>query len=458
MTSSVPSGSPDPSLREAIAAIDRLRRSRATVALVSRWAPYAAGGAVVTAVAARWFGWSLTVPVIWLVASLVALVVALWWGRRSLDVSDAAAAELDARAQLGGELHSAHWFAGHQTRAADDPILKQWTTYHLARATARVQSIDWASLYPPVQAMRQWLGSAALVAVAVTALVIGPRSRAAVLASQGLSPEEAEMAAMSLLPEDIQKKIDELLASIEDGELTADGAKLKMDEIRDLLEQLNASNAEEAKGKAGEAADAQPGGEKPGDDSLSKKAEELADNSAGLPEDVRWSIDDLASRLANADAGQRETNKDNQAASEQTGEQGQASDEASKEEMGEAAGMQMVREAASDASEGQMMNGGGGAMGGDSRPGAGGNQGGNGTPPPVALQQALRQELIQAEADLLGENIDTDIRRQTEQSQAKVGFSRVAAPTSFDRSRAALPPPVPEAHRSLLQRYFIRRQ
>jgi hypothetical protein len=52
--------------------------------------------------------------------------------------------------------------------------------------------------------------------------------------------------------------------------------------------------------------------------------------------------------------------------------------------------------------------------------------------------------------------VDTEIRRKTEESKAKVGFSRVATPTSFDRSRAALPPPVPEAHRSLLQRYFHR--
>ena len=79
MTSSVPSGQPDPSLREAIAAIDRLRRSRATVALVARYAPYAAGGGVVAAIAARWFGWSLTIPVVWLAGSLVALLGAFLW-------------------------------------------------------------------------------------------------------------------------------------------------------------------------------------------------------------------------------------------------------------------------------------------------------------------------------------------------------------------------------------------
>jgi hypothetical protein len=264
-----------------------------------------------------------------------------------------------------------------------------------------------------------------------------------------------------MLPADIQKKIDELLAAMKAGELSDEAARLKVDEIRDLLDKLNAAKADEANRQGDAAKDAKPGGERPNDDAgdqLTKKAEELADSSAGLPEDVRWSIDDLASRLANADASKRETNKDNAAASEETGEKGAGSDDAASAEMAQAAGMQMVREAASDAAEGQMMNGGGGAMGGDSRPGQGGNQGGNGAVDMTALKQALRQEMIQAQADLLGQTVDTEIRRKTEQSQAKVGFTRVATPTSFDRSRAALPPPVPEAHRSLLQRYFLRCQ
>jgi hypothetical protein len=383
----------------------------------------------------------------------------MWWGRRELDVTDAAAAEMDARAGLQGELHSAHWFAGHTTTGvAGDVEPGQWTRFHLSHAASKIQSADWASLYPPIQAARQWMASGALIAVAVMALVIGPRSRAAMLAEQGLPPETA-MAAGEMLPADIQAKIDALLAAIESGELSADAARLKVDEIRGLLDKLNAATAEESARKGEAAKDAAAGGEKPLDEGdLTKKAEELKDSAAGLPEDVKWSIDDLASRLANSDASKRETNKENQSASEQTGEKGAGSDEAAKAEMAQAAGMQLVREAASDAAEGQMMNGGGGAMGGDSKPGAGGNQGGNGTPVATALQQALRQELIQAQADLLGQTVDTEIRRKTEQGQAKVGFSRVAAPTSFDRSRAALPPPVPEAHRSLLQRYFQRRQ
>jgi hypothetical protein len=446
VTQPVPTGSPDPALRATIATIDQLRRSRASVSLIARYLPYAAALGLALALASRWFGWSWAVPAVFLATTIAVVVAALMWGRRAVEVSDAAATDIDARAGFGGELHSAHWFAAHEApHVAGDGEPGKWATFH-----------DWKTLYPPVRAAKQWLASGALMAVAVIALLNGPRSTAAILAEQGLTAAEAEQAQLALLPEDIQKKIDELLAAIKSGELSADAARLKVDEIRALLEKLNA--AEEAKGK-GEAAKNAQAGEKPNDDEgdkLTKKAEELADSSAGLPEDVRWSIDDLASRLANADASKRETNKENAAASEKTGEKGQGSDEAAKAEMAESAGMQMVREAASDAAEGQMMNGGGGAMGGDSRPGAGGNQGGTGQANVTALQQALRQEMIQAQADLLGQTVDTEIRRKTEQSQAKVGFSRVATPTSFDRSRAALPPPVPEAHRSLLQRYFQR--
>lgn len=459
MTHPVPTGSPDPALRAAIASIDQLRRSRASVSQIARFLPYAAGFGLALALASRWFGWSWAVPAVFLATTIAVVVAALMWGRRSVEVSDATATDIDARAGLGGELHSAHWFAAHEApHVTGDAEPGQWATYHLAKASSKIGATDWASLYPPVRAAKQWLASAALIAVAVVALLNGPRSTAAILAEQGLTAADAEKAQLELLPADIQKKIDELLAAIKSGELSAEAARLKVDEIRALLEKLNAS-AEESKGKGDAAKNAEAGGEKPSDDEgdkLTKKAEELADSSAGLPEDVRWSIDDLASRLANSDAAKRETNKENAAASEQTGEKGTGSDDAAKAEMAQAAGMQMVREAASDAAEGQMMNGGGGAMGGDSRPGAGGNQGGTGQANMAALQQALRQEMIQAQADLLGQTVDTEIRRKTEQSQAKVGFSRVATPTSFDRSRAALPPPVPEAHRSLLQRYFQR--
>lgn len=448
----------DPTLRAAVAAIDQRRRARAARAQVAHLAPYAAGLGLLLAIASRWFGWTVGVPAVALIILAIALLALGWWGSRAIPVTDAAASSIDIDASMGGELHSAHWFAGRPSPEASAPDGSSWSAFHLAHAAKRIQATDWSALYPAVQATRQWATSGALVAVAIIALVIGPRSREATLLSQGMTPEEIEQAmAREMLPDDVQAKIDALLGELGEGGLTDEEARLKMDELRDLLARMDAAGKEAELSKE-KAADA--GGLKPGDDAdkLAAKAEKAADASAGLPEDVRWSLEDLANRLANAKENQSKTNEKNQSASEETGEKGKAGEGAEASQMQQAAGMQMVREAASEGAEGQMMQGGGGAMGGDSKPGAGGNQGGQGKLNMVALGQALRQEMIQAQTDQLGENIDTDLRRKTEQSQAKVSFTRVPAPTTFDRSRAALPPPVPEAHRSLLQRYFQRRK
>jgi hypothetical protein len=223
--------------------------------------------------------------------------------------------------------------------------------------------------------------------------------------------------------------------------------------MKKLDPELSAKLAEMAK-NAQELADSMPAGEKP-----SEGAEMAKDTSAGLPEDVRWAVDDLAERLANA-SRERQTAENNPSASEETGEMGTGSEQAASAEGANSdMQMKMSREAAADPGAAKMTMGGAGAMGGDSRPGAGGNTGGEGQNKldPLAIAQALRQELIEASADTKGENVEReDIRRKTEQGEATVGFTRVAPPSTVDRSRAQAPPVVPDARRALLYNYFIR--
>ena len=73
------------------------------------------------------------------------------------------------------------------------------------------------------------------------------------------------------------------------------------------------------------------------------------------------------------------------------------------------------------------------------------------------IAQALRQELIEASADTLGQNVSNeDIRRKTEQSKSALGFTHVAAPPAVDPSRTLLRHPflTPQA---LVLQHFIRR-
>ena len=49
-------------------------------------------------------------------------------------------------------------------------------------------------------------------------------------------------------------------------------------------------------------------------------------------------------------------------------------------------------------------------------------------------------------------------KKKTEQGKSALGYTRVAESRTFDPSRAAAPPPVPEARRQLLLNYFIRKR
>src|SRR6185503_4013045 len=156
---------------------------------------------------------------------------------------------------------------------------------------------------------------------------------------------------------------------------------------------------------------------------------------------------------------ERKTNENNPAASSETGETGKGSEQAEAQPNGQSS-MQLMREAAKDPGAAQMMMGGAGMIGGDSQAGAGGNQGAKtGQADVKSIAEALKRELVEANADARGENVPIeDIRRKTEQGRSTLGFSRVSALTTFDRSKTAAPPAVPVARHPLLYNYFIRKK
>ncbi len=438
--------SSDRVLREVVALADQRRRARGAVAVLVRAAPIAALIVLVGALAARIAGWSAWAPLGLLIALALGLSAYTWLTCRRRETSDAIAAAVDADATLSGELRSAHWFEG-------TGVKDEWSRFHVDRATEHARAVDWAALYPRVRGGRSWAVTAVLVAAAVV-LSVGVPGRRLASASGGPGEPGAARSAAELLSLELQKKLTALMVQMEEGKLDAEQIKASLAELKDLMAKIDPAMQK----KLEELLKNRP----PGADAKGEKANfndglDKANSQAGMPEDVRWALEDLASRLANGEKD-RQTNPNNPSASSETGETAVGSAQAKMEQAGASEmSVKMVREAASDPGAAKMMAG-GGMMGGDSRSGAGGNKGAEtGAAEALLVAQALRKELVEAAADTQGENVNKeDIRRKTEQGKSALGFTRVA-PATFERSRADAPPPVPEARRPLVQRYFIRK-
>ncbi|HKW00750.1 MAG TPA: hypothetical protein VJN96_13065 [Vicinamibacterales bacterium] len=427
------------------------RRARRAVRELARIAPWVAAVALMTTALARLLGWPMVTT--WAGLALVAAGLGAWflWRRRAPAATDLMAASLDADAGLRGELRSAFWFS--EQREADP-----WASFHVERAAERLTVLQWSDFYPPVRATRAWVVTAVLIALAAIVTVRLPARRAVVSVKPGAAVDTADLPLEAILPPDVRRRLEDLLKQIEAGKMKAAEANAKMKDLEDLLSKLDPSLdpklAELAK-RAQEAAAADPKGDKR---SLADRAKAAA-AEAGLPEDMREQLKELADKLSNPRVGERQGESQNASASSDAGQLGKASEGAQANEASAAqAAMQLSREAASDPS-GQMMLAGAGSMGGDSRAGAGGNSGAKpGNINASQIAQALRQELIEASADTLGQNVaNEDIRRKTEQSKSALGFTHVVAPPAVDPSRTLPPPPVPDARKPLVLQYFIRR-
>jgi hypothetical protein len=431
-------------VRNLVAGADRRRRARAALTHLQWLAPRLAGAVLIGAAASR----LLSVPA-WLgPAALATAAVSMglyWWiERRPRPTTDAIAAAIDADAHLAGELRSAHWFEAH-------PTADQWVSFHVNQALTRAADVGWETIYPSARSAKPWAVAALLAAaIVVTGLQVPARSvGTAELALFSASELGAE------LPADIQKKLAALIAQLDDAALDKDAKQATLADLKALMEQLDPAMqkklaaALEKRALAGDA-----------------KASQLAKNEAAqtaqaasqdLPDDVQWALENMAARAAQAEDRKPATN--DPAGATKPGDAGPGTLQAQAETRAKAeASVPIMREAASD-DAGKKMIGGGGPMGGDSQPGAGKtNSNVKGAAEALLLAQALRKELLEASADAPGDNVDKeDLRRKTEQGTSSLGFTRAAVPRAFDPSRAAAPPPVPEARRPLIYKYFIRR-
>jgi hypothetical protein len=446
-------------VRAGVARADRLRRSRETARRLWRAAPIAAAICVAVAAGGRWAGWPVFVPL-----GAVALAGAVLAGyvfstRRDHAVSDLAAAEIDAHAGLGGELRSAHWFS---EREGQNP----WIDLHLGRAAERVQGIDWTQLYPAVRASRAKIASAIMAAGALALAVsvpggIGIQARAHTPATAATARTQRP-SSVTALPPDLQRELEELLKLADSGGTASGGKALTASELRDLLARIDKLKGLQQALKDGKLDPNTPGG-KPGEvpDDLKALTERLkrASEMGSLSPELKDALSDAAEKLADASNTQSTTPKDPQeamaAADAQKGAAAQSKTAGSKEENS----IQAVKDASAGGGAGVVMMSSQDASSGKD-PGlglGGGSAQDRGRGHMADLGAALRKETIEATTDNPGENIETQMRRNTERGDATVAYTKVA-PRAFERGRSSAPPAVPEGRRAAVHSYFIRKQ
>jgi hypothetical protein len=456
------SGSSADLVRKAVEAGDARRRARDVSVRLWRLAPVVAALCVVAAAANWWLRGSPVLPLA-IVAGAVAVVAAYAvLQRRARPVSDAAACRLDSEGDFGGELRSAHWFAG---RAAGD----EWTSLHLHRAAERLRGTDWARLYPPVPVARARVITAALLAAAAAIGVVTPeRTRVEARGPFGVPVTGRVLArgkAMPLeaMPDDLRKRIEDLLASAEQGAGSPREQTEAAEMIWNMFTALNSDiNAEKLK----EVARAMDPTRRADAAQAAKTLKELAGRSLKaadtreLPQDLRDALRQLGEALTTtAEAEQRaaEATASNTPSNSASGNATATDSPASLDD----SSIQMSRDQDAGAGTGLMMMS--SQMKAMGQPSSGfGGAGNTGAEAPLgvapeALADALRRETVEASADVTGDNVLSETRRKTERGRAAVGFTQEAAGRS-GRSRATAPPPVPEDLRGTVQSYFQRTQ
>jgi hypothetical protein len=447
-------GAPEDLVRAELNRADRLRRATTAHRRLWRAAPIAAAVCAGIAGVGRVAGWPGAVALAFLLLALLSLALFVIVSRRERALSDQIAVELDEKARLEGELRSAYYFTGHDTRDA-------WVDYHLARAAQRLEGIDWPSLYPAARAGRA-KAATAILALGTLALALFVPGRAGVFASapkSTSSPAERGRPTGQALPmtvAEILAKLDQLLVAAEAG----NGKVISASDVRGLLEQLEKLKAEQnaealnrkdaaRQSKAPTAADLK---------AFAERAKKAAENDELSP-DVRDSLADMSEKLKEEAQAQAAGEKDPQDASSQgetqSTETAQAQAGSSNKQDG---GAQSVKEAAGGGGIGVVMMTGDASSSKEAGLGVGGAAGDNPKNGQMAdLGAALRKETVEAAQENEGEKTVTGERRQTERGSATATYSHTA-PADAARGRSAAPPTVPEARRQALRSYFIRKQ
>ena len=443
-------------IRQQMAAVDRLRRSRDASRHLWRIAPGLAAAALAIAVLARWTRVTPAVPAAVLIAGAAALAVYWLVRRRGRPVTDAIATAIDRDAGMRGELRSANWFAAREQRDA-------WAEHHLGTAAARLSGIDWTALYPSPRSTRAQVATGLLViATMAMALMrpqtVGTAAPAAGTPAPAAAPGETAIPGRLLDPE-LQKALEALLAAAAAGKLPSAAALVNDVETRAMLDRLSQlSDAELLDALKRALANTPDATAASTAANLKKLAEQskAAAEAGKLPKELQEALEKLSDEMEIAQAEDGETDEEASAAASGDSK-AKMSDGAGKGDSDELS-IQFAKAAEPGGGAGMMMMSGQETAPPGGPPGAGfGGAGSDGSVGATGeIEAALTHETVEANQDTAGKNVETEIRRKTEHGNANVTFTGSAS-GSFDRTRAAAPPPVPESRRTGVQTYFVRK-
>ena len=436
------------SLNQRVRAVVSSAALRRRVIEGSRWrarvAPVTAAVVAAAAVACRLAGWPPVVSLGLLVAAALAGGVHVWLSRRPIEPSDAVAARVDEDAGLGGELRSAHWFASAAERDA-------WTDFHLQRAAARADGVDWAAVYPPIRARRAWTVTAVLAAIALAVPVAVPSLGFSLWPSAVSATSDAPVS-LDTLPADLRQAILDAVTAIAKGEIAPEMALATLTESR-AFAALDA----ETQHRVAELL------QKAAIDGASK----IFANSGGEPvsaEAAKWAKDNLDMLATGKDDPPRPEDGNPGVGKQDEAEQrNEYTEDSASGGEGEASDFQASTRVRTqpqgnpESNQPMPMNGSPDASG-EAGTGFGGKHGDvrYGSTKAGDLAVAFRQEIVQADTNTNGDTVESEKRRKTESSRSALSYTRVAGQATFDRARVEAPRAAPEARRPLIERYFVR--
>lgn len=423
---------------------NRARRLSVCRRVIDQIFPWIAAAACAASALALLTGRGQAIGIVLLAGSALAAAVALFAARLDRPPSDRQLAAIDRAARLEGALGSACWFARHRgasNHAADD---ERWIAYHVDHAAERAAGVDWARVYARPIARRRWMTT--LILAAATIVLARLETPPVSLGWAAEQDADTIMVVPPHLAGDVVEGMNALKAGapLSKDVLTAVGRAIEIARndrnARRDLEDLFARTGGDPRWLDGESFGSHDWdvNERPDWDEGTPALEWAYEAAV-----ARAALDDPSGASAPARTSRDEGGRTGRAGELQRGATAPLTQESAvlradaRGQTGSFSSFLFGRQRATDE--------------------AGTGPAASSTAPAGALAAALRREVVHARSDLPDAPPPTAARRAPDRVQPPASPTGIA-PTglTYESSRAARPPAIPDARRGLVHDFFVR--